>query len=89
MDIFTTFVHFCFCTGAQYSVSDLEGGDDFVPFLVDGNGVTGVSLCVDDGVPSLPADDDGLLAPRRAVQLLGLALPRHGGVGVAGDHGRN
>lgn len=72
-----------------YSLSDLQGGDDFVPFLVDGYGVTGVSLSVDHGVPSLPADNDGLLSPRRAVQLLRLAFPRHGGVGVAGDHGRN
>lgn len=73
----------------MYSVSDLKRRDDFVPLLVDGYGVTGVSLSIDDGVSSLPADDDGLLATRCAVQLLGLALPRHGGVGVAGDHGRN
>lgn len=78
------------CAGCvSCSVSDLKGRDDFVPLLVDGDGVTGVSLGVDDGVSPLPADDDGLLAPRCAVQLLGLALPRHGGVGVAGDHGRN
>lgn len=70
-------------------MSDLKRGDDFVPLLVDGYGVTGVSLGINDGVSSLPSDDDGLLAPRRAVQLLGLALPRHGGVGVASDHGRN
>lgn len=69
--------------------SDLKGRDDFVPLLVDGDGVTGVSLGIDDGVSSLPADDDGLLAPCCAVQLLGLALPCHGGVRVAGDHGRN
>ena len=67
----------------------LKRGDDFVPLLVDGYGVAGVSLGIDDCVPSLPADDYGLLSARRAVQLLGLALPRHGGVGVAGDHGGN
>lgn len=72
-----------------YSVSDLKCRDDFVPLLVDGDGVAGISLSVNDGVSSLPADDDGLLAPCCAVQLLGLTLPRHGGVRVAGDHGRN
>lgn len=75
----------CWCS----LCSDLKGRDDFIPLLVDGDGVTGVPLRVDDGVSSLPTDDDGLLAPRRAVQLLGLTLPRHGGVGVAGDHGRD
>lgn len=69
--------------------SDLQGGDDLVPLLVDGDGITRVPLCIDDRVPSFPADDDGLLAARRAVELLGLALPGHGGVGVAGDHGGN
>lgn len=72
-----------------YSVSDLKGRDDFVPLLINGDGVAGVPLGVDDSVSSLPAYDDGLLAPRCAVQLLGLALPCHGGVWVAGDHGRN
>lgn len=75
--------------GGGGSVRNLKGGDDFVAFLIDGDGVAGISLCVDDGVSPLPADDDGLLASRRAVQLLGLAFPRHGGVGVAGDHGGN
>lgn len=70
-------------------VLNLEGRDDFVPFLIDGDGVAGIPLGVDDGVSPLPADDDGLLASRRAVQLLGLAFPRHGSVGVACDHGRN
>lgn len=72
-----------------YSVSDLQGRDDFIPLLVDGDGVAWVPLGVDDGVSSLPADDDGLFSSRCAVQLLGLALSCHGGVGVAGDHGRN
>lgn len=72
-----------------HTVSHLEGGDDLVTLLVDGDGVARVPLCVDDGVASLPANDDGLLTPRRAVQLFGLALLSHGGVGVAGDHGRN
>lgn len=71
------------------SVSNLKSGDDFVAFLVDGDGVARIPLSVDDGVSPLPADDDGLLASCRAVQLLGLAFPRHGGVRVAGDHGRN
>lgn len=70
-------------------VLNLEGGDDFVPFLIDGDGVAGIPLGVDDGVSPLPADDDGLLSSGRAVQLLGLAFPRHGSVGVACDHGRN
>lgn len=69
--------------------SNLQGGDDFVAFLVDGDGVAGIPLGVDDCVPPLPADDDGLLASRRAVQLLGLAFPCHRGVWVAGDHGGN
>lgn len=69
--------------------SDLQGGDDFIPLLVDSDGVSGVSLRINDRVSSLPADNDGLLASCCAVQLLGLALPSHGGVGVAGDHGRN
>lgn len=69
--------------------SDLQGGDDFIPLLVDCDGVPGVPLRINDRVSSLPADNNGLLASRCAVQLLGLALPGHGGVGVAGDHGRN
>lgn len=67
----------------------LKGRDDFVPFLVNGDGVAGIPLSVDDSVSPLPADDDGLLAPSCTVQFLGLALPGHGGVWVAGDHGRN
>lgn len=70
-------------------MSDLKGRDDFIPLLVNGDGVAGIPLGIDDGVPPLPADDDGLLAARRTVQLFGLAFPRHGGVRVAGDHGRN
>lgn len=70
-------------------MSNLERGDDLVTFLVDGDGVAGVPLCVDDGVAPLPADDDGLLPPRCAVQLLHLALDGHGGVGVRRDHGWN
>lgn len=68
---------------------NLKGGDDFVAFLIDGDGIAGVPLGVNDGVSPFPADDDGLLASRRAVQFLGLAFPRHGGVRVAGDHGGN
>ena len=75
------------CLGWRLLCGYLEGGDDLVPLLVDGDGVARVPLGVDDGVAALPADDDGLLPARGAVQLLGLALPGHGGVGVAGDHG--
>lgn len=70
----------------MYSVSDLKGRDDFVSLLVDGDGVTGVSLGVDDGVASLPADDDGPFSPGCAVQLLHMTLLGHGSVGVTGDH---
>lgn len=65
----------------------LEGGDDLVAVVLGGDGVAHVAVGVDDGVTLLPADDDGPLAPRRAVQLLALPLDGDGGVGVRGDHG--
>lgn len=70
-------------------MSDLECGDNLVPLLVNGDGVAGVPLGIDDSVAPLPSDDDGLLPPRCAVQLLHLALDGHGGVGVRRDHGWN
>lgn len=70
-------------------ISDLKGRDDFIPLLVNGDRVAGIPLGIDDSVPPLPADDDGLFSARRTVQLFCLAFPRHGGVRVTGDHGRN
>lgn len=85
----------CMNTQARFSSvitsSHLERGQHLIRFLVGtgGNGVAGVAVRVNDRVSSLPADDDGPFAPRRAVQLLHVTLLRHGGVGVTGDHGRD
>lgn len=76
------------CIACSY-VSNLKGRNDFIPLLVNGDGVAGIPLGINDGVPPLPANDDWLLAARCTVQLFGLAFPCHGGVWVAGDHSRN
>lgn len=67
----------------------LQRGDHFVAVVLGGDGIPHDAVGVDDRVPLLPADDDGPLSPRRAVELLGVALDGDGGVGVGGDHGRD
>lgn len=66
----------------------LERGQHLICLLIwtGGNGVAGITVRVDDGVPSLPADDDGPFSPSGTVQLLHVTFLGHGGVGVAGDH---
>lgn len=63
----------------------LQRGDHFVAVVLGGDGIPHDAVGVDDRVPLLPADDDGPLSPRRAVELLGVALDGDGGVGVGGD----
>lgn len=65
----------------------LKRGDHFITIVLGGDGISHDSVWVDDCVPFLPADNDGPLAPRGAVQLLGMTLDGDGGVGVGGDHG--
>lgn len=69
----------------------LERGQDLICLLIwtCGDGVAGIAVGVDDGVPSLPADDDGPFSPGCTVQLLRVTLLGHGGVGVTGDHRRD
>lgn len=66
----------------------LESGQHLICLLIRtrGNGVAGITVRVDDSVPSLPADDDGPFSPGRTVKLLRVTLLGHGGVGVTGDH---
>lgn len=66
----------------------LERGQHFICLLIwtRGNGVAGITVRVNDSVPSLPADDDGPFSPSCAVQLLQVTFLGHGGVGVTGDH---
>ena len=66
----------------------LQGGDDLVGHLLDGDHVA-AGLRVDDALLLLPAHHDGLLTVRRAAHLLLLALRRQRGVGVRRDHGRD
>jgi len=65
----------------------LQCGDNFVAVVLGGDGIPHDTVRVDDRVPLLPADDDGSLSPRRAVELLCVAFDGDGGVGVGGDHG--
>ena len=65
----------------------LQCGDNLVAVVLGGDGVAHDSVRVNDRVPFLPADDDGPLTPRSAVELLRMALDGDGGVGVGGDHG--
>lgn len=66
----------------------LERGQHLICLLIwtRGNGVAGITVRVDDSVPSLPADDDWPFSPSCTVQLLHVTLLGHGGVGVTGDH---
>lgn len=66
----------------------LECGQHLICLLIwtCGNGVAGITVRVDDGVSSLPADDDGPFSPSCTVQLLHVTFLCHGGVGVTGDH---
>ena len=66
----------------------LQGGDDLVGHLLDGDHVA-AGLRVDDALLLLPAHHDGLLTVCRAAHLLLLALRRQRGVGVRRDHGRD
>lgn len=70
------------------SVSYLECGQHLVCLLIGtgGNGVSGVTVRINDRVASFPADDDGPFSPGCAVQLLHMTLLSHGSVGVTGDH---
>lgn len=68
-------------------VAHLQRGDNLVAVVPGSDGVPHDSVGVDDRVPLLPADDDGPLTPRRAVELLRVTLDGDGGVGMGGDHG--
>lgn len=65
----------------------LQCGDNLVSVVLGGDGIPHDAVRIDDRVPLLPADDDGPLPPRSAVELFGVALDGDGGVGVGGDHG--
>ena len=64
----------------------LKRGDHFIAIVHGSNGIAHDTVGINDCVPLLPADYDGPLATRSAVQLLGVALDGDRGVGVRCDH---
>lgn len=66
----------------------LQRGDHLVTIVPGGYGVAHHAVGINDRVPLLPADNDGSLTTRRAVELLRVAFDGDGGVGVGRDHGR-
>lgn len=70
------------------TLSYLQGGDDFIPHLLDRYHIA-AGLGVDDAFLLLPSHHDGLLAVCCAAHLFLLTLRGQRGVGVGRDHGRD